>query len=214
MAKPKSRWKRRADARPAEIVAAAFAVFSEKGFAAARLDDIAARAGVAKSSLYVYFETKEDLFRAVVQGQVAPNLDAIKSVADAYQGPFAELAPVLLKAVAQTLSDDRLAGMIRMVIGESGNFPDLAKIWHDDLLSRALGAMAGVVARAQARGELAKGDPRQVVFSLIGPMLMAALYRSVFARVAKEPPDLSALAESHARIFLDGALNHQARSKT
>lgn len=200
------RWKRRAEARPGEIVAAAFAEFSEKGFAATKLDDVAKRAGVAKSSLYVYFRTKEDLFRAVVRSQVAPNLDAIKAMADAYDGPFAQLAAMILQAVAQNLANDRLAGVVKMVIGESRNFPDLAKIWHDDLLSRAVVALSGVVTRAQERGELSSGDSRLIVFSLLGPMFMALLYRSVFCHVTRELPDLQDLARQHTQIFLNGAL--------
>src|ERR1700754_5327459 len=86
---PKFR-RRKAD-RPAEIVAAALAVFAERGFAAARLEEIARRAGVSKGALYLYFETKEEIFRAVVDQAIAPNIEAIRAMVAAHPGPLADL---------------------------------------------------------------------------------------------------------------------------
>src|SRR5438552_15578544 len=94
------RWRRRKAARPSEIVAAALAVFAEKGFAAARLDDIAARAGVSKGALYLYFATKEDLFRAVVTDAGGPNIETLAGVIDSYEGDFASLARTAFTTLA------------------------------------------------------------------------------------------------------------------
>ena len=96
MADDTPRWRRRKEARPGEILQAALTVFAEKGFAAAKLSEIARRAGVSKAALYLYFETKEDLFRAVARTLVAPNLTAMAAALEASQGPFAELAGALL----------------------------------------------------------------------------------------------------------------------
>ena len=87
------KWRRRKEARPGEIVEAALTVFAEKGFAAAKLDDIARRAGVSKGSLYLYFETKEEIFRAVARAAVASLLGRLESQAEGPDAPFAELAP-------------------------------------------------------------------------------------------------------------------------
>jgi AcrR family transcriptional regulator len=200
------KFRRRKTARPAEIVEAALDVFAEKGFAAARLDDIALRAGVSKGALYLYFETKEDLFRAVVRGAVTPNIEAIKTVVEAFDGPFAELAPLILTRAAQILATRRLGAVVKMVVGESRNFPDLARIWHDDVVAVMLDLMSGFIARAQARGEVAPGDPRLHAFSLAGPMLMAMLYREVFGDAVTDAPDLAALATQHAETVLHGML--------
>ena len=200
------RWRRRKTARPSEIAEAAFEVFAEKGFAAARLDEIAARAGVSKGALYLYFETKEELFRAAVSQAVAPNLQSIAAMADAYSGPFAELAPVILWRLAVITSTTRIPAVAKTVIGESRNFPDLAMVWHDTVVSPALGMIAGVIARAQARGEVKPGEPRLYALSLVGPMLAGFLWREVLVPVGAEPIDALALAEQHARTVLYGML--------
>src|SRR3984957_14243277 len=96
MADGAPRWRRRKTARPGEILEAALSVFAESGFAAAKLTEIARRAGVSKAALYLYFETKEDLFRAVARGLVAPNLTAMAAALESSEAPFAELGPALL----------------------------------------------------------------------------------------------------------------------
>ena len=149
------KWRRRKDARPGEIVDAALEVFAEKGFAAAKLDDIARRAGISKATLYLYFETKEEIFRAVARAAVASLIEALESPAEGADAPFAEIAPRLLSRAAGMMSSGRVPSIARMVIGESRNFPDLARIWHDDVVTSVIGTVTGIIARAQARGEVA-----------------------------------------------------------
>jgi AcrR family transcriptional regulator len=202
-AEPK--WRRRKAARPAEIVEAALAAFVENGFAATKLDDIARRAGVSKAALYRYFDTKEDLFRAVARAAVAPGLEALEAAADAFDGPFEGLLPVLLGRAAAVVGEGHLPAVVRLVIAESRAFPDLAQIWHDNVVSRGIALVAELVARAQRRGEVGPGDPRLLAFAALGPLVMGALFREVFGAVG-EPLDLGALAEQHARVVLRGVL--------
>lgn len=206
------KWRRRKDARPAEIVAAALEVFAEKGFAAARLDDIAARAGVSKGALYLYFETKQHLFEAVVRDAVLPNIAAVEQVARTVELPFAMLARMLLTRVAEFASTTPVGSVAKMVIAESGNFPDLARVWHDEVVSRALGVMTGVVERAQARGEVRPGDPRFHAFAIIGPMLMGVIWREVLQPAGGAPVDLRALAAQHVETVLGGLLTEEGRA--
>jgi AcrR family transcriptional regulator len=206
MAATDPRWRRRKTARPSEIAAAALEVFAEKGFAAARLDEIAARAGVSKGALYLYFETKEDLFRAVVREAVSPNIEAARAMAEAFPGPFAELVPLLLARAALIATTTRTPAVLKMVVGESRNFPDLARVWHDTVLSQAIGLISGLVARAQAKGEVGPGDPRLHALSMVGPMVVGILWREVFVPVGAEPLDITALAAQHAQTVLHGML--------
>jgi AcrR family transcriptional regulator len=206
MADDAPRWRRRKTARPGEILEAALSVFAETGFAAAKLTEIARRAGISKAALYLYFETKEDLFRAVARGLVAPNLAAMAAALEASEAPFAELAPALLSVPAGLLSQGRAISIVRMVITESRNFPDLARIWREDVVEQVMGLVAGLIARAQARGEVIAGDPRLLAFSLMGPLVMGGLFHAVFGDEGTDAPDLSALAAQHARAALHGLL--------
>ena len=206
MADDEPKWRRRKKARPGEIVGAALEVFAEKGFAAAKLDDIASRAGISKATLYLYFETKEEIFHAVARAAVASLLQALEGQAEGFDVPFVELAPRILSRAARMMASGRVPAIARMVIGESRNFPDLAPIWHDDVVTSVIEMVTGIIARAQARGEVTPGDPRLHAFSLMGPMVMAMLLGEVFGGVGANRPDLPALADQHARTALRGLL--------
>jgi AcrR family transcriptional regulator len=204
------RWRRRKDERPGEIVAAALAVFAERGFAAARLDDIAARAGVSKAALYLYFPTKQDLFRAVVAEAVAPNLAPIQAAAESWDGPLEALVRFLIPTLARTVATSAIGGVVKVVIGESRNFPELARVWHDALVAKALAAVSGLIARAQARGEVKAGDPRVFALGLISPILLGVLWRETFVPIGAAPFDLEALATQHVETMLRGMLAQSA----
>ncbi len=199
-------WRRRKEARPAEITAAGLEVFADHGFAPARLDDVAHRAGVVKGSIYLYFSDKEDLFRAVVRSAVVPDMETVRGAAERFDGPFVELAPRLLLGAAAVMSRPSVSRFARVVIGESRNFPDLARIWHDEVVSPMIGAVARVIARAQARGEAREGDPSLYAFSLVGPLFTAMLFRDVFGEASDDPPNLDRLAEQHGQTVLCGLL--------
>jgi AcrR family transcriptional regulator len=200
------KFKRRKAERPEEIVAAALAVFAEKGFAAARLDDIAARAGVSKGALYLYFATKEDLFRAVVEQGVAPNLSATQGAIAANPESFPDLVRAFVAAAAGVIAVSPLGGIVKMVVGEARNFPELARIWHDRLIVPALGALSAAIAAAQARGEVRPGDPRQYAMSLISPLLLGVIWQETFTPIGAAPFDIPALARQHADLWLRGVL--------
>ena len=204
MRQPK--WQRRAEDRPREICAAALEVFAEKGFAAAKLDEIAKRAGVSKGTLYLYFKDKEDLFRAVVRDTVAPNIDAIQAAVMAAGLPFAQLVPMFLGRFADLATRLPVGAVAKMVIGESRNFPELAKVWHDQVASKALAMLAGLIENAQEKGEVRSGDPRLHAFTLMGPMLMGVLYHETLEPVGGAPLDIDALARQHAETVLAGLL--------
>lgn len=200
---PKFR-RRKAD-RPDEIVAAALEMFSEKGFAATRLDDIAARAGVSKGAIYLYFATKEDIFRAVVEQAVAPNLAGLHAMAP-QAASFADLARFFARNVAPSLAVSPVGGVVKMVVAEARNFPELARIWHDRLIAPALGAMTAAIAAGQTRGEIRPGDPRHYALSLISPLLVGVIWRETFTPIGAEPFDLPALAEQHVETLLRGMI--------
>jgi AcrR family transcriptional regulator len=207
LGEPKFR-RRKAD-RPAEILDAALAVFAEKGFAAARLDQIASRAGVSKGALYLYFETKEELFRAVVEQALAPNIVAIRAMLAGHPGPFSELLRLFAGRVAEVIETLPIGGVVKMVIGEARNFPELARVYHDALVAQAIGALADAVSAAKARGEVKAGDARAYALQCIAPLLVGVIWRETFVPVGAQPFDLPALVRQHVETVLCGLLTEE-----
>jgi AcrR family transcriptional regulator len=200
------KWRRRKTARPGEIEAAALEVFAERGFAAARLEEIAERAGISKAAIYVYYPNKTELFRAVVGTRAAPDIATIAAILETADLPFADLARAMLARMAEAMSRPGLRSLARMVIAEGRNFPEIAQLWHDAVVARALAAVAAAIARAQARGEVRPGEPRLMAMSLIGPMMLGALWIEVMVPAGAEPIDLAALAAEHFATVADGLL--------
>src|SRR3954463_15690926 len=148
---------RRKHARPGEIVAAALASFADRGYAATKLEDVAAAAGISKGTIYLYFQTKEELFRAVVRQAVLPNLEAAEAQFASHEGSCAEL----LRALAQRflhLLDSDLTAVPKLVIAESGNFPAIAQFYADTVLRRAFALVEGILTRGMERGEFRRLD--------------------------------------------------------
>lgn len=204
MQQPK--WRRRKEARPADIVAAALQVFADKGFAGARIEEIARRAGVSKGTVYLYFETKGDLFRAVVHDAIIPNIDEIEARVLGLDLLFPDIVRMLLPRFAELVGTRPLGAVVKMVVGESRNFPELARVWHDEAIARGVGMISALIERAQARGEIRPGDARIHAFSIMGPMLMGVLWRETFTPVGGAVIDLEAVARQHAETVLAGLL--------
>lgn len=200
------RWERRAEDRPKEICAAALAVFAQKGFAAAKLDEIAKRAGVSKGTLYLYFKDKEELFGAVLRDSIAPNIEMLREGGLSADVPFELAARAIIARFADLATRLPVGAVAKMVIGESRNFPELAKLWHDQVVSRALAVLVGMIEQAQDRGEVCGGDPRLHAFTLIGPMLMGVLWHETLEPAGGEPLDVRTLAKQHSETVLAGLL--------
>ena len=211
MAAPQPRWRRRKEERPGDIVAAALSVFAEKGFAGTRIEEIARRAGVSKGTLYLYFETKEDMFRAVVREVVVPNVETVRATFLSLDLPFADVLRMFLPKFAEIVTRVPVGAVAKMVVGESRNFPELAKVWHDDVILKAVGLIAELIERAQAKGEVRPGDPRTHAFSIMGPMRIGVLWRETFTPIGGAALDLPAIARQHAETVLGGLLTAERR---
>jgi len=200
------KFRRRPADRPAEILAAALEVFAAHGFHATRLETVAKRAGVSKGALYLYFETKADLFRAVVQNTISPNIERVKGMTSAAAAVGFEQAvrTGIGMLAGQLLSDPRITGVIRLVIAESRTHPELAAIWHETVVESGLQLMCELIADAQKRGEVRPGDPRLFAFGLMGPMLLSVIWRETFEPVGAEPVDVPRLAQQHLDTVLRG----------
>jgi len=197
------RWERRKEARPGELVAAALQLFSNRGYAATRLEDVAAVAGVSKGTVYLYFESKEQLFEAVVREAVAPNIDRAEALVDAFEGPTSELLRSLFEMFAAVL-ETPLTGVIKLMVTESGNFPQLARMYADLVLRRAFGLLRRIVERGMARGEFRPCDPEKTVPLIIAPLLLLALWKHSFGAHTDLVLDRRAVLEAHRENLLRG----------
>ncbi len=194
---------RRKDARPGEIVAAALASFAERGFAATRLEDVAAAAGISKGTIYLYFPTKEDLFRAVVRHAVLPNVEAAETDIAAFTGSSADILRMMAQRFLRLLDTD-LTAMPKLVLAESGNFPALAQFYADTVLRRAFRLIEGVLTRGIERGEFREVDVHNTLPLFAGPFLLLALWKHSLGRHTDLRFDPRAVAEAHIEMLLRG----------
>lgn len=199
-----ARWRRRKDARPHEILEAALAVFAEKGFAAARMDDIAARARVSKGTIYLYFPSKEAVFKALVQEMLGPQLVRFGDLANAHRGPIAPLLAEILRSLGRFLASSDRVVLPKIVIAEAGNFPDLARIYREEIIERGLALFGGLVKAGMARGEFRDIAPQHAARLCVAPLLLAAIWRTTFARLDAAPYDYEGLIEAHIATLLRG----------
>jgi AcrR family transcriptional regulator len=198
-----SRWRRRKEARPDEILAAALESFAERGFAATRLEDVAARAGISKGTLYLYFKSKEELFEAVVRATLLPNLERLEALAATFEGPSALLLERLVRTIAGVVSS-RVGAIPKLVIAEAGNFPDLARFYLDEVIRRGLRLIGTILRRGIARGEFRAVDVDHAVFCVIAPMVIAALWKNSLEPYDDAPLDARALGRAHLDLLLRG----------
>lgn len=201
------RWRRRSGERHAEIADAAMTIFAAKGFAPAKMSDIADLAGVSKGAVYRYFPTKEALFRAVVERR-GLDVASLQALAASAEAPL-DVLPLLLARVAVALEQKELRQLALMVIGEARNFPELATVWREQVIEPALGLLMTLISRGQELGAVRAGDPRLLAMSIAGPMLMGAIWRQVVEPAGGAPVDLAALAAEHGKTVRQGlAVDH------
>jgi AcrR family transcriptional regulator len=196
------RWVRRKQARPSELLAAALALFVEKGYAGTRLDDVAARAGVSKGTLYLYFENKEELFKAVVRENIVRNIAEAQQLVRTYEGDTAELLAYLMREWWHRIGDTPASGIPKLVISESGNFPEIARFYVDEVIDPAHRLLAGVIERGMRRGEFRKVDAETFVRVLIAPLVMLLLWRHSLGPCGKQPVDPQRYIEIHIENVL------------
>jgi AcrR family transcriptional regulator len=198
------KWRRRKDARPNEIVAAALACFAERGFAATRLDDIAARAGVTRGTLYLYFESKEELFKAVVRQSISPVLARVGAMIADSTAPAPALLRQVVLAIPQAMLETPVAALPKLVISEASNFPEIARFYLDEVIRPAKSLIADLLRRGIARGEFRAVDVESTVLCTIAPILFTALWRHSFEPYDEAPLDVAALAGTLVDLLLHG----------
>jgi AcrR family transcriptional regulator len=171
---------RRKETRPQELLDAALELFVEKGFAATRAEEVARRAGVSKGTLYLYYPSKEELFKAVVRQKLSNLIAEGQDLVGCFEGSTSELLRELMQTWWDRFGATPAAGIHKVVIAEVRNFPDLAQFYGDEVILPADRLFSSAVERGIARGEFRALPVHEVAHALMAPMIFLALHRHSF----------------------------------
>jgi AcrR family transcriptional regulator len=200
------RWQRRKEARPGEIVSAALDLFVERGFAVTKLDDVARRAGVTKGTMYLYFDSKEALFKAVVREAVVPTIERGEQLIAGHQGSARELLAELIRGWWAVIGDSRVSGLPKLMVSEAANFPELARFYHEEVVLRGRQVFSRALERGIASGEFRKVDVLYALRSIVFAIMFAAVWKHSIACHEAETFDFERFINSHIDVVLRGIL--------
>ena len=174
-APPVSARQRRKDARPQELLDAALDLFVERGFAATRSEDVAARAGVSKGTLYLYYPSKEELLKEVIRHHVInPIAEGVQIIRE-FDGPTPELLALVLQLWWERIGETRASGIMKLMTSEVRNFPDIAQFYVDEVVAPSHQMLVSVLQRGIERGEFRQVDADEATHAMVGPLVLLAL---------------------------------------
>jgi len=198
------KFRRRADARPDEVLDAALALFTKNGFDRTTVEQVAKRAGLSKGAVYLYFPSKKALLAGLVRRAVAPTADMAIEMMSHYRGdPRLVIAQIMQMFVANLGSHDALA-VPKLVIGEAAAAPEIAQMYRDEVLDKAIPALTALLAQGVEAGHIRPIDPELTVRSIIGPLLAHALLAEVFNIQPKDGFAFDRLVNNHLSILFAG----------
>jgi len=205
--------KRRKEARPFELLEAALGLFVEKGFAATRLEDVAARAGVSKGTLYLYYENKEALFKAVIQEGIIPVIAENEAIAANHSGCSFELLEKLLENWWTKIGLTAFAGIPKLMVAEARNFPELAGFYYENVISRGRALVGSALRRGMASGEFRTLDVEITVDVVIAPILMLLIWRFSMSCCQSIESDPQTYLRIHMDLLRQGLRNPEKQSQ-
>ena len=200
MAKPGELGRRDPEARRQAILEAALAVFTAEGFAAARLDQVAEKAGVAKGTIYLHFKDKQDLFEQMVREAVSPVITHLETLAQLPDMPAHAVLQSMFNVFRTEVLATRRKDLLRLVLTEGPRFPAIAGFYHREVVSRGLKLMGQILERAKAEGELSAAGLAQFPQLVVAPLLLAVVWDGLFAAI--EPLDVKGLLDVHRQLLL------------
>lgn len=204
------RWKRRKDARPQEVLDAALALFSEFGYSQTRLDDVAAKAGISKGTVYLYFASKQDLFEAVIQDRIRPWLEAIASQEINDNETTDEVVRRFLSWGWNQFLETRLFMITKVVLAESNNFPDLAKTYLREVMGPIHDHMATLLIRGVTRGEVDGDITPERIKALLAPLSWLSMWRQVLLEHGTPPVDESRFVQESIEMVARSIASRRA----
>lgn len=180
---------RRKEARPGELLDAALDLFVEKGFAATRSEEVAARAGVSKGTLFLYFPSKEELFKAVVRENISGRFAEWAEEFETFEGTTADMVRYCMRVWWDRIGATRASGITKLMISEARNFPELAAFYQQEVIRPGTELIRRILQRGVERGEFRGIDVDYTVFSITAPMIFLIMMKhSLGACVPQEYP--------------------------
>ncbi|HVX73157.1 MAG: TetR/AcrR family transcriptional regulator [Devosia sp.] len=198
------KFRRRAEARPDEVLDAALALFVEKGFAATRVEDIASRAGLSKGAVYLYFPSKEAILEGLVKRAVRPIADNALGFLENYAGDPRLVIGTVLKMIAGRIADPKLIAIPRLLVREIVNFPDFAQMYRREVLDRVIPAVTALIASGVREGYFRPVDPELTLRSVVGPIIAHMLMAELFGIRPANGLEIERLIDNHLTILFDG----------
>jgi len=171
---------RRKEARPGELLAAALELFVEKGFAATRAEEVAKRAGVSKGTLFLYFSSKEELFKAVVRENISGRYPEWNAKFEAYQGSTADLLRLFMRQWWTDVGDSHVSGISKLMMSEASNFPELAAFYQQEVITPGSALIQRILQRGIDLGEFGPINMKYGVYTILAPMLFLATWKHSF----------------------------------
>jgi len=198
------KFRRRAEARPDEVLDAALDLFVEKGFQNTRVEDIATRAGLSKGAVYLYFPSKEAILEGLVKRAVLPIADNAIGMFENYVGDPRPIITMALKMVAGRLTDPKTIAIPRLLVREIINFPEFADMYRREVLDRIIPAITRLVANGMTEGYFRPLDPELTLRSLIGPIIAHVMIAEIFGIMPAGGLEVERLIDNHLTILFDG----------
>ena len=200
----RAKHERRKEARPAELLAAALDLFVEKGFAATRAEEVAKRAGVSKGTLFLYFSSKEELFKAVVRKNLSTRYVEWGKELDTYKGSSADMLRYCVNTWWEQVGSTKASGISKLMMSEAGNFPELAAFYQKEVIEPGSSLLKRVLQRGMDSGEFRPIDLQYGVYAILAPMLYLANWRHSFGACCEASAQLN--PQEYLRVQLDNIL--------
>ncbi len=195
---------RRKEARPGELLEAALDLFVEKGFAATRVDEVAARAGVSKGTLFLYFPSKEELFKAVVRENIAGRFAEWNNELENFAGTTSEVLRYCYQVWWERIGCTKASGITKLMLSEAQNFPEIVKFYQQEVILPGQALIRRILQRGVARGEFRPVNLDYAVYLVLAPMIFLMLWKhSVGACV---PDALGMTPEQYIEMQADNIL--------
>jgi AcrR family transcriptional regulator len=166
---------RRKEARPGELLDAALDLFVEKGFAGTRAEEVAARAGVSKGTLFLYFQSKEELFKAVVRENISGRFKQWNDEFETFEGTASEMLAYCMTVWWERVGATRASGITKLVMSEAGNFPEIAAFYQTEVIQPGQALIRRIMQRGIDRGEFRQLDLDYAIYSVVAPMIFLIL---------------------------------------